>query len=316
MELTKAQILKWLEYEEDEFQIDTFRRKYQIDPESTTLKVTFSRLVEDGVLNRTKRGWYRKVEQVAPIEWWRTNGKSSLPFKFPHGIQDDSGFGFDDCIELFYGDSIVLSGVSNQGKTAFALNVLVDNIDLCKGNRMMVNEHKPNRFRMRMDRFFWADIWDGDKPKFDLLPVIQNHADYIRPDFLNIIDWILLQGEFWTIAGIIQSLQMKLREGLVLVVLQKTRGKEFGTGGEWGDFFPAAHFVLDKPGKLTVMKVKSTKPGTRSPEGKMFAYDIIEGGTQFYNIREVRNCPKCKGFYGNTYCQSCKGKGYIESEES
>jgi len=315
-ELTSEQIKKWLRFEEDEYHVDAFKKKHDIAPDCPVLWTTFSRLVDEGYHKRQKRGWYRKIKQVEPIRWWEAKTKNPLLFKFPRGIQDDSGFGFDDCIEVFEGDSIVLSGVSNQGKTAFALNVLADNINLFKGATMMVNEYKPVRFKNRMDRFYWADIWDGDKPKFELLPVTENHEDQIRPDSLNIIDWILLRGEFWLIAGMIEDMQMKLREGIVLVVLQKTRGKDYGMGGEWGQFLPSAYFILDPPGKLTVQKIKSCKEGRRSPEGKMFAYDIIEGGTQFYNIREVRNCPKCKGFYGNTYCQSCKGKGYIESEES
>jgi len=312
MELTKAQILKWLEVEENEFQVEAFRRKHDIDPGSSTLFMTLSRLVEEGSLKRKGRGWYCKIESVKPIFWWTIKHEEPLPVKFPRGIEDDSNFGFDGSIEVFSGDTIVLAGTSNMGKTCFALNFLVDNIDLCKGTRLMVNEYKPVRFKNRMAKFTWGNIWNDDKPKFELIPVIKNHEDYIKPDYLNIIDWILLRGEFWVIAGIIEDMQMKLREGLLLVVLQKTKGKEFGMGGEWGQLLPAAYFNIDPPGKLTVMKVKSQKLGTRNLEGKVFAFDIEGGGSKFEGIREVKNCPKCKGLYGNKWCVTCKGKGYIE----
>lgn len=312
MELTKAQITKWLDIEENEFQIEAFRKKHDIDASSSTLWTTFSRLVEGGTLKRKGRGWYCKIEPVKPIEWWTTSEQEPLAVKFPRGIEDESGFGFDNSIEVFYGDTILISGESNQGKTCFAYNFLADNIDLCKGAQLMVNEYKPIRFKNMMTRFTWANIWDGAKPKFELLPITKNHEDYIKPDYLNIIDWLLLRGEFWVIAGIIEDMQMKLREGLLLIVTQKTRGKEFGMGGEWGQFLPAASFNIERPGKLTVKKIKSYKLGSQNPEGKVFAFDIIERGSQFSNIREVKDCPKCKGFYGNKWCPTCKGKGYSE----
>jgi hypothetical protein len=117
------------------------------------------------------------------------------------------------------------------------------------------------------------------------------------------------------VAGITEDMQMKLGEnGLLVLVVQKTGDKEWGQGGEWGQFLPAAYFIIDRPGKLTVKKIKSYKLGSSNPEGKIFAFDIIDSGSKFHNIREVKNCPKCKGFYGNKWCKSCSGKGYIELE--
>ena len=61
MDLTKNKILEWLNREEDEFAIEAFRKKYNIDPEGYNLYKTFSDLIDEGVLRRLRRGWYKRV---------------------------------------------------------------------------------------------------------------------------------------------------------------------------------------------------------------------------------------------------------------
>jgi len=316
MKLTKDKILEWLDIEEEEFNIDIFRRKYGVDPASSTLKVTLSRLVDSGDLKRSRRGWYRKVKRIEPIVWWDGEDKPKIDFVWAYGVEDNSSFGFDESIEIFAGDTIVIAGYSNQGKTALALNLLINNINLFEGATMMVNEYKPQRFRNRMKQFTWADYWNKDKPRFDLLPITKNHADYIKPNHLNIVDWLHISGDFWTVADIIQDIQMQLREGIAVVVLQKTGAKDFGVGGDWGTFLPAVYLTIDPPGKLRVIKVKSSPPGHLSPIGKLYAFDIVDRGSKFHNIREVKDCPVCKGrrTMFNSTCKHCSGKGYTEIE--
>ena len=315
--LTKDLIEKWLGNEEEEFRLDTIRKKYNISAESDLFYKTISRMVESGQLQRLRRGWYRKVKQIAPIQWWTGEKTDRIPLKWPYGIEDESSFGFDDTIEVFPGDSIVIAGTSNQGKTTMALNLLLNNLDLFPNSRLMVNEYKPQRFRDRMEQFTWANYWNEDKPRFETLPVIENHIDYILKDAHNLIDWLYIGENFWEVADRIQRMQMKLGErGLLTVVLQKTTIKEWGVGAEWGTFFPAVYFTIDPPGRLHVWKVKSAPKGIMKPEGKDYAFDIIERGSQFFNIREVEMCPSCKGrrfIYGDK-CKRCYGKGFVEKQ--
>jgi len=316
-QLTKEQIEKWLANEEDEFNIEAFRKKYNILPDSSTFYVTISRLVESGKLQKLRRGLYRKIRQIEPIYWWKGEKTERIPLKWPYGIEDESNFGFDDTIEVFPGDSIVIAGASNMGKTTMALNLLVNNLSLFPQTRLMVNEYKPQRFRDRMEQFTWINFWNGDKPRFETLPVIENHIDYILKDAHNLIDWLYIGENFWEVADRIQRMQLKLGDkGLLTAVLQKTTTKEWGVGGEWGTFFPAAYFTIDPPGRLDVIKIKSSPKGTIKPEGKTYAFDIIERGSQFFNIREVEKCPSCKGrrfIYGDK-CKRCCGKGFIEKQ--
>jgi len=314
--LTKEQLEKYLDNEPEEFGIEGFRKKYGIDPNCDLLYVTFNRWVEEGRLKRQRRGYYRKVEQIKPIHWWDGEEKERLPIVWPGGIEDGSSFGFDDTIEVFPGDSIVVAGESNKGKTTFALNFMVNNLHLFEGTRMLVNEYKPQRFRARMKRFTWADYWNNDKPKFELLPVMKNHIDYIMPDYQNIIDWLHIKENFWEVAALIEEMQMVLRNGILFAVLQKTRGKPSGVGGDWGTFFPAVYLTIHAGGRLFVEKVKSAPKGKITPEGKNYAFDIVDGGSKLHDIREVRVCPSCKGrrYIYDKECERCYAKGYVEIE--
>jgi len=312
-QLTVVQLEKWLNQEPDEFGIEQFRKKYNIDPESSLLYLTFSRWVGDGKLKRLRRGWYRKVKQIEPIKWWNGEEKERLPIIWPYGVEDNSSFDFDDNVEIYPGDSIVIAGESNKGKTAFALNFLVNNLHLFEGARLMVNEYKPQRFRARMKAFDWADFWNEDKPKFELLAVSNHQEDYIHPNYLNMIDWLHITENFWEVSTYIQDMQMLLREGILFTVLQKTRGKPFGVGADWGTFFPAVYLSISA-NRLDVMKVKSTPRGGINPEGKIYSFDIVDRGSKFHNIRQVKICPVCKGskYAFGKECGKCNGKGFVE----
>jgi len=321
--LTKHTIRKWLEGVETgkEFHINDIRRELNIDPENSTLRSILSRdLVNEGFIKPSGRrdGWYRKIRKIEPINWWDIGEAQRLPLVFPYGVEDGSTFGFDDNIEIFYGDSIVVAGVSNWGKTTFVNNILVNNIDLFEQNVLMVNEYRPQRFKNRMGKMTWNNIWNGDgTPKFDLIPTVEDHIDFIKPNALNIIDWVNLPSDVWRIGKYIEEMQMLLRNGILIVVLQKSRAKDYGWGGESSEFIPAAYFAIDPPGKLTVRKIKSAPKGGMKPEGKMYGFEIIDGGTKFHNIREVSKCPKCKGWrvYQGANCDRCDGKGYIDKED-
>jgi len=309
--LTTAQLEKWLGNEEEEFGIEQFRRKYNIDADCDLLYKAFERWVKAGILKRLRRGWYHKVTPIEPIKWWNGTEGKVIDLVWPYGVDDNSSFGFDENIEICSGDIIVIAGLKNMGKTTMAYNFLVNNLDKFPQCRLMVNEYKPYQFRKRIGRLNWVDIWNGDgTPKFELLPVYERHEDYILPNALNIIDWIHIRENLWEIASKVEDIQKPLRDGIAIIFTQKSHGKPFGVGGDWGSFFASVYMTIDNE-RLTVMYVKSSKSYIQN---KTYGFRIIGGGSKFHDIREVKTCPTCKGhkYIFDKECTNCRGLGYVE----
>ena len=235
-ELTKAQIEIWLEKEEDEFQIDKFRAKYQIDPESDNFYKVISRLCLDKRLKRLGRGLYRKIKLVKPIKWRDADETEYYDLRFPCSHRDSSSFYFNDLINVSPGDLMVIGGVSNYGKTALALNILGENVDLhpcvLMGNEYTTLDNIPSpKLKRRLLKMDWVQWMDGSgNDKFSLLPIRNNFEDYIEQGKLNIIDWINLTDCFYKIGQILEDIKVGLGGGLAVVVLQKEEGAELARG--------------------------------------------------------------------------------------
>ncbi len=190
------------------------------------------RLVEHKKLDKSKLG-YRLIDtNLEHINWLDASG-GDIPFHWPKG-RDGTGFSFDGEIEIYPKDIIIISGVSNTGKTGFALNCVVENMDEYHV-RLMGNELDARKFAHRMRYFDWPgiDLFNGDKPKFEAIRRYENHQDIILPDALNVIDWLNLGDRFWEVGKIIEGIQSKLTTGLCVIVLQKSEGKMLGRGGDF-----------------------------------------------------------------------------------
>jgi len=325
--LTEEKVRKWLEQEDTEFRLEEFRRKYQIDPECSNLYVAINRLVVNKKLKRVGRGLYKKVRQVKRITTIKVANMKPFDLRFPVGADDMSMFGWEDKIEIDEGDVMLIAGAGNSAKTAFVINMLAENMDrhpcLLMGNEYArIDEELSPKFARRMERMnIWANWYkeDGKTLKFDILPVDEDYEMYVEADKINFIDWINMTGgigqEFYLVGSIIKKIKFNIGTGVAVVVLQKNDEKLLGRGGaptkDLADFYIAIDNVpnsYDK--KLTIVKCKAAK---EYMDGRMWAFQIIEGGTQFHNIREVVTCPQCKGrsaIVGGR-CDKCLSKGFI-----
>ena len=268
-------------------------------------------LVQDGK-------YFRKIlKDAKEIQWWIDSGKKIIDFKWPRGVIDDTSFGFEDSIEIYPGDGIHVTGEGNQGKTTWALNVAVENIDnpAFDGVTIFTTEFNDLKFRNRIARFDWVDIWDKekDRPKFELLPSSPHYEDLIalRPNNLIIIEWIKMEGEAYKIREKIEKLLVPLDRGVLVILSQKRTYKQWGEGGEGGmDLISAGFFLMFE--KLWVEKVKA--PKKYDPNHKWFGFEIHEGGSKFSHIREIIKCTTCHGkkFFQGEPCATCHSIGFID----
>ncbi len=325
-ELNKDRLELLLEKEEEEFNVETFRRKHGISPTSN-MYVYLSRLVKEGKWKRTGRGIYRRIQAVKPVEWWEGGDAEPIPFLFPctHEEGDYSLFDIDSMVEIFAGDMILIAGASNQGKTTMALSILGENLSNFKHARLMGSEYTAAdgkispKFKRRMERMEWAEWMKDGKPRFELLPVGGDYEDYVKPDALNVIDWISLSGEYYLIDQVMKSIKDRVGDGVAVVVIQKNKTNEFGEGGERTERYADVYIKIDPFGEnesmLTLGKVKAPKGRAT---GRMWAFSIVDYGANFHNIREIDKCTNCwgKGYTKvgneNKRCQVCEGMKYVD----
>ena len=265
-------------------------------------------------------GIYKVIRKVEPVEWWRGETQEPLNFQFPKDYKLRTKFGLEDYIEVFEGDLILVTGASNYGKTALVINILAENLNsfecVLMGSEYTAADGKISpKFKRRLENMSWANWMNGGSPRFTLLPVSEDFPDYIKPDCLNVIDWITLPGEYYLIDHVLKTSKDRIGKGVLVAVLQKHKGAEYGEGGERTERYADVYLKIDPFGEseslLTIGKVKS-------PKGKIFnrgwVFSVVDSGANIYNIREVKKCDNCfgKGWRHGVPCSACDKLGWIE----
>lgn len=337
-ELNKQAVETWLETIEPNKRFHykgTINGK--VDPDSfDALRKIYSRLKTEGKIASCgiNEGWYYRVEPISPIVNLEGGGQDYIDLVFPRSHLDDdvSEFGFEDLFAISPGDMVVIAGVSNSAKSSLILNLLADNIKYDKGIRLMGNEYVTAdktinpRFRRRLQCMNWSPVFTDGKLDFELLPVKTSFANYIKKNAINLIDWIAMPTNFFEIQGIHDSIKEKIGEGVVFVVMQKTKGKDYGDGGEFSerlaDFYMTLDFLNEFESRVTLGKVKEAKAGARHVSGRSWAFEPVKGGasqgTHLRNIREITKCTNCwgKGWkqmgQSSKPCEVCNKIGWID----
>jgi len=319
--------------EGQQIDVATLRKELHLDPngkEWDNIHSVLKRLVEQKVIKSASKrsGEYKVVVPIIPVNWWDDSGTDeALDFRFPRSYDDGaevSSFGIEELVEVFAGDMILVTGRSNYGKTAIALSIMGENLDLMPAN-LMGSEYTAAdgkispKFRRRMKRMKWVEWMKDGKPRFQLLPVGSDYEDYVVVDCINVIDWISLPGEYYLIDTVMKAIKDRIGNGIAVVVLQKNKDQEFGEGGERTQRYADVELRIDAFGDneslLTIGKVKSPKGRAT---GRMWAFSVVDWGANLHNIREMVKCHTCwgKGYVrsgsNSVRCSSCNGKKYTE----
>ena len=328
-ELTKAKLESLLELEETEFNVETFRRKHDIDPENSILYVTLNRLIGEKKLKRLGRGIYKKIKLAEPVRVFTPDRKERPVFdlSFPEDKEKGMPINIAEHIILREGDLITLGGVKSKGKTTLCLNFAAANIDkkpVLMGNEYTVfteGRFEPApRFFNRLEKMReWVEWTDTDGyDKFTLLPVREDYAEQIVRDKINIIDWINIDANrLYDISQVLEDIKAGLGRGIGIVALQKGEGAINPRGGQFVRDFSDLEILLDGFGDNDddiLLTIKGVKEKTAPIVGKTYAYSIREMGTEIWNFREINKCPTCKssGYTKGGICEDCLGRKYID----
>ncbi len=275
-----------------EIDVNFIRKELKIDPNSKAwdgIHTIIYRLVEEKRLRPSGKrdGVYRVVVEVKPVKVFIPGRERRPPFDlvFPRDFETMQQMNFAEDIVIREGDLILISGMSNFGKTTLCLNFCGENIDknpVLMGNEYTVfvedkteknpilakEKYKPaSRFLSRLDTMSnknegWIDWVDGDgNDKFTLLPVRDDYAEHIIKDRINIIDWINIEtGEHYMIGTILEGIKKQLGRGIAIIAIQKAEGATAGRGGQFTKDFADLELLIDGFGHddalLTIGKVK------------------------------------------------------------
>lgn len=246
------------------------------------------------------------------LNWKDAETERNIALQWPFGVDDDSGFAFENSVIIPEKSLIVIAGETNTGKSVFCRNFLWCNM-LNHRCTYFSSETSAYDFAEYAGRMTWRNPLNGNgQPVFDLIQRTRDFVSCIRPNEINIVDW-LIQGEpFYNVGMTLEMMKERLDRGIILVAIQKDPSKQWGIGGMFSEHLASLYLVMGY-NKLFVKKAK--KWTGVNPNNTMYGFDIVDYGTHFHRIRQIKECPKCHG-RGRTgkgaQCDDCYGYGYVD----
>ena len=347
-EITTSEVRAFLsKIQGQEISLPELRREFQIQQGTKSfdlIRNIMFQLAELNVVRPTKRGYYKVVVEVKPVEVFGVERERRPLFDlvFPKDKRTDLEIEFAGSVVIREGDLITMGGTKSSGKTLLCLNFCAENIDkrpVLMGNEYTIAisddgvddkvahkiiRYEPaprflNRLDVMREWVNWVD--ENGKDKFTLLPVREDYAEHIVKNRINIIDWINLGGDrLYDIGKVLESIKANLGRGIAIIALQKGEGATDPRGSQFVRDFSDLELVLDpfgKGGDETLITIRGVKEKTEAIVGKTYAYYMGKGGTQILDFHEVSKCSIChgSGFVKGKECDTCLGKKYVGQGE-
>ncbi|MBQ9536589.1 MAG: bifunctional DNA primase/polymerase [Desulfovibrionaceae bacterium] len=176
---------------------------------------------------------------------------------------------------------IVVAGESNAGKTAFLLNILFNNYQRHRF-KYITSEMTPLEINERIQKAYVDKQSLNEKVSF--LKCTENYHDIVDPEGINIIDFLEVYDNFYTIGEKIKKIFDRLTTGVAFIAIQKKRGADFGRGGEFTIEKSRLAISLFCHGRLhdgiigsaKIIKCKNYIDG-KNPEGREYFYKLQNG---------------------------------------
>lgn len=230
------------------------------------LSKILERLRTEGVIDRhgDKRGCYRLRENN--LEAMNILAPSEKEVEIVYPLYLDSWF------VTLPRNIIIIAGEPDSGKTAWLLNFVklnMEHFDIHYFN----SEMGEMELRSRLSKFA---IPLKDWQKVHWWERSGNFADVIRPDSVNVIDFLEITEEHYRIGTWIKQIHDRLRKGIAIIAIQKKRGADVGRGGDVTLEKPRLYINLS-PGKAKIVKCKNWKHEDTNPNGMELEFRLVKG---------------------------------------
>lgn len=265
------EVRAWVTLQEGYWNLTETKQTLQIltKEDKAHLDVIIHRLKKDGIIEKygKQAGVYRRVDvELEKIDFLNANS-DALDLQWLFGIHN--------YVKIHPGNIIGCAGESNSGKTALALNfarINQDNFDV----HYFSSEMGRTELRERLSKF----PYDLESWRVNFWERSSNFADVIRPDAINIIDFLEIHDEFYKVGLYIKEIFDKLSTGIAFILIQKNKNTDFGLGG-MRSLEKARLYLAMEPGRLKIVKAKNWA-SANNPNGLSIDFKLING-CQFMN---------------------------------
>jgi hypothetical protein len=176
-------------------------------------------------------------------------------------------------VNIFPGNIIVVAGSPNSGKTAFMLEFIHKN-QKTMPIYYFCSEMGEVELKDRLLKFPDMKIEDWC---FEAIERASDFADVIRPDCVNVIDFLEMTTELYLVNQHLTAIHHKLgASGVAIIAIQKKVGAAFGRGLEFGLEKPKLYLSMDK-GKIQIIKGKSWAKKNVDPNGLQAKFKVLNG---------------------------------------
>ena len=229
------------------------------------VRQSLSRLKKKGFIEKAgdRAGMYRRVvKDCNVIDWQNVEDTNFYPLHMPMGLGEK--------LKLHPKGIMVIAGSQNAGKTAFVMRMALMN----QQNRVHYfnSEMGNSECRQRIKAF---EHVDSDWNHVTFYEKNNNFHDVIKPNDMNIIDFMEINDNLYQVGELIRNIHDKLDKGIAIICLQKKKDQEMGRGAEFGLEKPRIYLSMDFQ-ILKVIKAKSVV-NNENMNGKEIPFNLING---------------------------------------
>lgn len=233
-------------------------------------------LVKAGVLERDGLR-YRKIDRdMEEIDIFQE--ARFVYIRFP--------FKLEESIRISEGGIMVVGGEKNAGKTAWCLNIAYLNMNDWEVH-VFNSETGP---ALLYERILGIDPNISNPLPFKLWDRIDNFADVIVPDALNIIDYLDMDAEHYMISAEIKKIMKALKKGVAIIAIQKPPGRDLPLGGPSSIKRAEVALALEA-NKLKILTAKSRANPKINPVNKQWTFWLDDTGSNFLNEQPSPDIP-------------------------
>jgi hypothetical protein len=210
-----------------------------------------------------RNGQWRRVEKDCMDIDFMSAVSKTIDIKYPFGIED-----YVLCMPK---NIIIIAGETNSGKTAFMLNVVEKNMHK-HDIHYFSSEMGDMEFRSRLQKFDTPlDRW-----KFKAYERSDNFADVIKPNDINIIDYLEISDNFYQVGGKIRAIFDKLENGIAIIAIQKKKGADYAHGGSF-NAEKARLYISMSCGEVKLTKAKNWAQDNVNPNNMTKKFKLVQG---------------------------------------